>query len=502
MIHRTITPLAIAAALGAGAPIAAAQCTLVNPLPSVPGSGITVTLELVAGGLDYPATPTKIVQPDDGSGRLLIAGLGGVITLVQPGGAQSLFFDTTSANTKINPEHYGMTSIVLHPGYADPQSPGFRRFYCVLTEKKESGVADFGFGVNHQDIVYEFQADAADPDVGDPATRREILRVDQPALDHNMMDLVFDHDELLYVTFGDGGNNPPGDPVNSMNAQDVTQVFGKILRIDPLGAVGTTSANGNYSIPDDNPFVGVTGIDEIFVFGVRSPYRLTFDRLTGQGYFGDVGQKSIEEINVLTLGGNYGWNLKEGSYIYDTDTQQLCVDTSPDPSLIDPFGEYDHQVGRSIVGGYVYSGADTPILGGKMVLADYNGTGSVATRRAKLFFMNMSTGEIRQIDVSPAGEPLPERIYTLGEDVSGEIYIGGAAADGTNSVVLRIAGATNPCPGDIDGDGDTDVFDFSIFASGFGTPSGAFHADGDLDHNGSVDVFDFSVIAGDFGCVQ
>ncbi len=480
-----------------GAATTAGAGPLADPLPDLESGAITVRLEPVASGLVYPATPTKVVSPGDGSGRLFVAGLGGVITMIDSGGTTSTFLDTTTPDTEINPASFGTTSMAFHPDFADDQSPGHRRFYVIVTELQNTATADFGSGAEHQDVIYEWMVDDTDPDAVDPLSKREILRVDQPKRDHNVVDVAFGPDGLLYISSGDGGNNPPGSPGVSDNAQDLTSIHGKILRIDPLGLVGATSANGQYSIPTENPFVDMPGIDEIYAYGLRSPYRITFDRQEGDLYVGDVGQVNIEEISRVVSGGNYGWNQKEGSFLYDPVDQSVCEDPAPDPMLIDPLGEYDHDDGRSIVGGYVYRGADAPILGGKMILADFVGSGGSG---ARLMFMNVDTGEIRWLLIDPAGEPLPDRIYTLGEDEDGEIYIGGGASDGSTAVIQRIELATAPCSGDIDGDGDTDVFDFGILARSFGTTSGASHADGDLDHNGAVDIFDFGDFALDFGC--
>ena len=231
-----------------------------------------------------------------------------------------------------------------------------------------------------------------------------------------------------------------------------------------------------------------------------SSYRMNADYAAGVMYFGDVGQNTVEEINILTIDTNYGWPIKEGPCLYDPLTQTTMVDPAPDPNLTDPVQRYNHNVGRSIVCGYIYRGSLLPELNGKMILADFQGKQTGNNRQGFLCFWNTATNDMFKLNIDPGGAALPELIYTLGEDEDGEIYIGGGSIDGTISGVWKIASASSGCAGDLDGDGDTDVFDFGLFAANFGSavPPGS---GGDYDADGFVTVLDFSVIAGDFGCV-
>lgn len=494
--------IAIRSALGAisllaPAGVAGAQCAI----PQMGTGGITITLQEVVGGLFYPLSPTKIAVPGDASGRIFVTGLGGIITIIHPDASTTQFLDTNTTDTRIRPASYGLTTMAFHPGFTDPQSAGYRCFYVITTEKGGIGTADFGEMVSreHNDVLYEWKVDANDPDAVDMTSKREILRIGQPKTDHNVAEMCFGPDALLYIGSGDGGNNAVGDIGTAIFPQDIESIHGKILRIDPTKQVGALSSNGEYSIPADNPYVGVPGIDEIYAIGVRTPFRMNLDAPTATIYFGDVGQNTVEELNTLTLGANYGWPLKEGPCLYDPLTQIASDDPMPDPSLTGPIQRYNHNTGRSIVCGYIYRAPLMPSLHGKMILADFQGRFSGASRQGFLAFWNPANNQMLKLSIDPAGDPLPQLIYSLGEDEDGEIYLAGGSIDGTVSGVWKLVAAVPACPGDLDADGDTDVFDFATFAGNFGmgVPPGT---GGDFDADGTVTVLDFATIAGDFGC--
>ena len=222
--------------------------------------------------------------------------------------------------------------MAFHPGFDDPTSPGFRTLYTYNSEAT-SRPADFstiptGSNPNHQSVISEWKVSATNPNQVDVSSRREVMRIDQPQANHNGGALAFSPvDGQLYISLGDGGgaNDAKGRPNDightrpQGNGQDTTNVLGDILRINPLATgAGNLSANGQYRIPTDNPYVGADpGVDEIFASGLRNPFRMSFDALTGDLIVGDVGQNALEEVNIVTKGGNYGWNLKEGSFLFD-----------------------------------------------------------------------------------------------------------------------------------------------------------------------------------------
>ena len=212
----------------------------------------------------------------------------------------------------------GFLGIAFHPGYAA------NGLLYTLTSEPVGGAADFstmptGVMPNHQAVVREWQVpNPGDPaSIVDPASMRELLRFDEPQFNHNAGALNFGHDGMLYIALGDGGGRDDQGVghVASGNAQDPSNPYGSILRIDPQGY---NSANGEYGIPADNPFVDMDGYAaEVYAYGFRNPFRFSFDMATGDLYVGDVGQDDLEEVDVVIAGGNYGWHVKEGSFCFD-----------------------------------------------------------------------------------------------------------------------------------------------------------------------------------------
>jgi len=191
----------------------------------------------------------------------------------------------------------------------------------------------------------------------DPNSELVIFEVTQPFSNHNAGTITFGKDNMLYITLGDGGS--AGDPNN--NGQNRNTYLGSILRID----VSNASINQPYLIPTDNPFVGEENVkEEIWAYGMRNPWRISFDNLTGDLWAGDVGQNSYEEVDLIVKGGNYGWNTMEGFHCYGANE---CNTTG----LTLPIAEYGRNMGKSISGGYVYRGQDLPNLYGKYIYADY-----------------------------------------------------------------------------------------------------------------------------------
>ena len=204
-----------------------------------------------------------------------------------------------------------MTGFVFHPGFADPKSPGFRALYTATTEIAGAGTPDFTTnptGESHQDVLAEWRVRADDPNSVDPASRRVLIRVRQPRQDHNLNDLAFGPDGMLYIASGDGGNTV----ASSSNGQNTSSIFGAILRIDVDRLPGNAlSANGQYAIPSDNPFAHSPGTEakEVYAYGFRNPFRISFDRATGDLFAGSVGQRSVESVYRVVAGGTTGGTL-------------------------------------------------------------------------------------------------------------------------------------------------------------------------------------------------
>jgi glucose/arabinose dehydrogenase len=255
-----------------------------------------------------------------------------------------------------------------------------------------------------------------------PQKLNNVLIIDQPQGNHNGGDLVFDANENLYISLGDGGSSNdvgPGHGFNG-NGRNNSNVLGTILRIDPLG-----SSNGNnYSIPTDNPFdSGGSEVEEIYAYGFRNPYRMSFDAANGDLYTADVGQGDVEEIDKVVVGGNYGWNWKEGSFFFYNPQGRTYVSDVEPPNLpgdlIDPVGEYDHDEGISITGGFVYRGSAIPSLVGKYVFGDFSGQ-DFSAASGRLFYLDLQSQKITEFNICPS---VPGYIFGFGQDSNNELYV-------------------------------------------------------------------------------
>jgi len=290
-------------------------------------------------------------------------------------------------------------------------------------------------------VIAEWQIDPDDPNRVDPNSRREILRIDQPQGNHNGGTLRFGPDGFLYISLGDGGraNDVANGHVPGGNAQSLQRIYGKVIRID---VNGSNSANGQYSIPKDNPFVGTDAVQEIYAYGLRNPYTFSFDSLTGDLYLGDAGQNNIEEVDLIIKGGNYGWNLREGSFWFDSVTANIgSVVTGPvrpePPDLIGPIVEYDHDEGSVVVGGYVYRGTQIPALQGRYVFGDW---GSFGAPSARLFTLDPNF-IIEELRIGLADRPTDFWLRGFSQDADGELYVFGSTVlgpSGDTGVVLKI----------------------------------------------------------------
>ncbi len=288
---------------------------------------------------------------------------------------------------------------------------------------------------DHQSVITEWLVRADNPDEVDPASRRVVLRVDEPQFNHDGGAIAFGPDGFLYISFGDGGAGNDFGPGHSLggNGQDTSNILATISRIDPLGKSGAKSANGQYSIPADNPLVGKDGLDEIWAWGQRNPYRMSFDSKTGDLVVADVGQEMVEEINLIQRGGNYGWPVMEGPYFFvqqapkGKNTLKNAPDGVDPSKFIGPVAMYDHDDGISITGGFVYRGKAIPALQGYYVFGEWNAVEVVEeggkTKRkdlgGRLFYADLKKGEILEFQ----GAGAMERIAGFGQDSAGELYV-------------------------------------------------------------------------------
>ena len=226
----------------------------------------------------------------------------------------------------------------------------------------------------------------------------------QPYANHNGGQILFGPDNFLYIGLGDGGS--AGDPRG--NGQDVGALLGSIIRID----VSASEAESGYTVPADNPFLGVQGArPEIWAYGLRNPWRFTFDRLTGEMWAADVGQNSLEEVDLIVPGANYGWNVMEGSECFST-RRNACDPDGLEPPVV----EYGRDDGCSITGGYVYRGSRLPGLYGWYTFADFC-SGKIWA------FSHRPGDDNRTVDTSDELLDTNHKISSFGEDPSGELYV-------------------------------------------------------------------------------
>jgi len=284
--------------------------------------------------------PLDFQTPTGTSNRIYVAEKGGDIKVFDNDASvneASTFLDLGNIATS---SEQGLLGFVFHPKF---ETNGF--FYVHYTPN--SGVA----------FVSRFSVSQNDSNVAEANSELVILEIPQPQANHNGGQIAFGPDGFLYIAVGDGGGG--GDPDG--NSQNRTNLLGNILRID----VDNVETGLNYAIPSDNPFIGESNVrGEIFAYGLRNPWRMSFDTQTGKLWTGDVGQNQTEEIDVVESGGNYGWNLFEGSDCFSGD----CNKTG----LIEPIFEYAQDNGdRSITGGYVYRGNENASLQGKYIYGDF-----------------------------------------------------------------------------------------------------------------------------------
>lgn len=447
-VHRLAQPFPIvlrqflARTLPAWLAIAAASTAV-----AAPGPGADPALKLLAEGLGAPVALASI---SDGSGRLLVAEQGGVIHVLDREGQKSgtAFLDVRGKMVSLNKgmEERGLLGVALHPGF---KANG--KVYVVYSAPLRTTAPPKW---DHSMRLSEFKVTGAGLAAVDPASERVLLEIDEPDWNHNSGRIAFGPDGFLYWTVGDGGAfHDVGDVARGRghppegNGQRLDAHLGKVLRLD-------VDRGSPYGIPRDNPYAdGRKGLPEIYAYGLRNPWGMSFDRGgTRDLIVVDVGQDRWEEINVIVNGGNYGWRLREGYDGFDpasplrAPTNAVSVGADGKP-FVDPVFTYKTLRGRgtnpesygvTITGGYVYRGKALPGLVGKYVFADWSRS------------MAIPDGTLLVATIPPAGsgrarwsvEPLALKefpngriksfIWALGEDDDGELYI---LANGINSAV-------------------------------------------------------------------
>jgi glucose/arabinose dehydrogenase len=349
-------------------------------LSLIPTRLVAIQLNPVATGL---TSPLFVGNAGDLSNRLFIVEQWGLVRVLQPGSSTPTTFLDIQAKVVAGGER-GLLGLAFHPQYA-----ANGRFFVYYTRAGDGTI-----------VIAEYHVSATNRDVADP-TETALLTIPHPNTNHNGGMMAFGSDGYLYIGVGDGGEN--NDPPK--NAQNINVLYGKILRIDINPPAGSGVP---YLSPATNPFFGATpGRDEIFAYGMRNPWRFSFDRATHVQWVGDVGQDASEEVDTpIANGGNYGWRVFEGMLCTNNDTA-LC--SSPQ-NYIFPIFSYAHTLGRcAITGGYVYRGSQGALPTGTYVYADYC-TGEI-------FGWNGSSQSLL-LDTAM-------NISSFGEDEAGEIYVVG-----------------------------------------------------------------------------
>ncbi|MSQ78033.1 MAG: glucose dehydrogenase [Nitrospiraceae bacterium] len=336
-----------------------------QPLPSI-------ALEpIVSDGLDHPV---YVTHAGDGSGRLFVVEQAGRIRIVTQGRLLATpFLDITDRVRHAGEQ--GLLGLAFHPAYKQNG-----RFVVNYVRRSDGST-----------VIAELQV-SPDPDRSQ-TTEKQLLVVSQPYPNHKGGMVEFGPDGFLYIALGDGGSG--GDPGN--RGQNRNELLGKLLRID-------VDHGTPYAVPKDNPFASGGGRSEIFAYGLRNPWRFSFDRQTGELWVADVGQNEWEEIDIVQRGGNYGWRILEGSHCF------LPRDGCARDGLIPPVAEYGHDKGRcSITGGYVYRGSRLPALRGVYLYGDFC-SGEIFAFADGTQQTLLTTGV---------------RIASFGQDQAGELYVVG-----------------------------------------------------------------------------
>jgi glucose/arabinose dehydrogenase len=469
------------------------------------GGGPKVALELVTDGLTAPlkgttapGLPNQLFVPDQ---------VGKLYAIDLSTGTKTVFLDVRAllvplgvifgpgcdppvpAGSEPSFDERGLLGVAFHPAF---QSNG--KFYTYTSEPATApptlpSTIPGGSLPNHQNLVSEWTAaDPADPSAGVVGPRRVLMRVDWPQFNHDGGDLAFGPDGKLYISMGDGGGADDQDGQMFIvtgtcgveapmvghgptgNGQRLGAPLGKIHRIDVNPPF---SPGKEYAVPADNPFAGQPDVvQEIWAYGFRNPYRMSFDTATGDLYVGNVGQNDIEEVERVVKGGNHGWRIKEGTLCFDpggfeVDSGDADVCPTPVPGVIDPIAQYDtHGEGHSVIGGFVYHGSRFPALRDRYVFGEFsrlfnfpagpNNYGRLLFlaqklhAKTKLFNIQELNGFAEAAEAlgltdpaqPPAAFPQTLAVLGMGQDASGELYVTGninGIPFGTDGVVLRIA---------------------------------------------------------------
>ena len=356
-----------------------------------------------------------MVTPRDGSGRLFVVEQTGLIWIISKGEQRANpFLDLRGRLVELSAfyDERGLLGLAFHPDFA---ANGL--FYVSYSAPLREGLLSTEW--NHTTHISEFTVSANDPNQADPASERILLSIDKPGYNYEAGQLAFGPDSYLYISTGDSVRDPASE--SGKYAQDLDSLLGKILRIDVNG-------NHEYDIPADNPFANGGGRPEIFAYGLRNPYRFSFDlsvpAASPRLYVADVGQAMMEEVDLIVAGGNYGWPIREGTTCFNSKSWNEPYEKCVTAGLIDPIIAYAHQgVLSAVIGGIVYSGQAIPDLRGGYIFGDW-GRGDGQLLAAFPPSAGANPWEMTQIMVEPPhNQSGIGQLLGIGQDQDGELYL-------------------------------------------------------------------------------
>lgn len=394
--------------------------------PVVPEPVDEVALESIAEGLTSPVL--LLSAPQDGS-RMFIVDRTGTVRIVttEDGLVDEPFLDLRDRIVDLEEDfdERGLLGLAFHPLHAENG-----KLYVYYSAPLREGAPE---GWDHTARLSELTMSDPSANRVDPGSERILLEIDEPQFNHNGGTVAFGPDGFLYLSLGDGGEaNDVGlghPPLG--NGQDARTLLGSILRLDVNGG-------DPYAIPSDNPYVGIEGADEIYAHGFRNPYRMSFDLAGDRDLFvGDAGQVRWEEVDIVTLGGNYGWNIREGNHCFDPADETMEPASCPDEGwngepLFGPIVEYRNSaseggIGSAVIGGFVYRGASMPGLTGDYVFGDLSA--SLEEPSGRIFVASRSeaddgTWNMRELSIAGrSGGSLGAFVLGFGQDSLGEVYV-------------------------------------------------------------------------------
>ncbi len=478
----------------------------VCPPEIIAAGSARVVLESIADSRGGDLVDQAIALVDAGDGRMFMVNRTGTVHIIEHGAIDPT--PTLDLRGEIlSSFQRGITGFGLHRDFGRPGTPGFEKIYVYCTFPPGSGVPTWPVSnAVHQNVLVEWRMDPFAPNRVSPDSKREVFRADHLSTVHMGGDMKWGPDGYLYIAIG----SPPNPRAT---AQQNDHPDGTILRIDPLHpsltplSADPVSGNGAYRVPADNPFHGTpSAAPEIWAYGLRHPWRMSFDRISGELFVADVGGALMEEINHVVRGANYGWPYREGPCPGPDDPP------TPPPAWRDPILSYGHDDGIAIIGGFVYRGAAMPALRGMFIFADHSREGFPTAGRLLAANLYDEHGAVRPPSASGIADvqtglvnaDLDYTVHSLAEDARGELYLLGYGRDAVQqfSTIRRILPA---CWADCDhdsGPGILDIFDFLCFGNLFaaGDPYAC-----DCDEStgrGVCDIFDFLCFGNAFsqGC--